>query len=301
MTEHERNPLFHVNPNLFPILQIKLLANRLPLLPPQIPLARLRTTLDAGCGLHHWGKALLHAMTEEAGKELLEGVCIDGIECNGAVVSHARSQIRAFRGYLHIAHADLFDLPPQAYERYDLVHARFLSPYVAPAAWPRLLAQLAWATKAGGWVVWTEPALPTPFARVPAWQQWLSWIAQMVEQFGGSPAISSQMETLFGNTGSWEQIAYSSTDIPLGFSPYVQGYVPAEQMDLIRSYLSSLSPLIVEAGIATPAQVNMTLSQLLQAFASRQLSSTWRWVTVFGQKAAPASQGRSGIQRGGKG
>src|SRR5581483_2102271 len=107
-----------------------------------VSLARLGTVLDVGCGLHQWGKDLFSAITEQAGKDLAKEVRIDGIERDEAVVAQANGQIRAGRGNIQVYQADMYYLPEMLHQRYDLVQARFLSPYVSPSDWPILLDQL---------------------------------------------------------------------------------------------------------------------------------------------------------------
>ncbi len=273
-----------VNPRLFVDLQIELLRRWLPLAPQGVKLAHLNAVLDVGCGLHQWGKDVFRAMMEQAGRDLIEGVRIDGIEHDEVVVTQANSGIRAGRGNVQVFLADMYDLPEILHQSYDLVHARFLSPYVPPSNWPTVLDQLVQAARPGGWVVWIEPELPAPMPAVPAWDQWLSWSEQAVQRLGGSPTISQQMEDVFRCAGTWEHIESNVTTIRLGFSSRVQGRIGDEQMRKLHRQLSALHPLLLAAKVASVQQLDETLSQVLEAFAWRQLQSTWTWHTVYGRK-----------------
>ena len=147
-----------------------------------------------------------------------------------------------------------------------------------------MLDQLVQAARPRGWVLWIEPELPAPLPSVPAWDQWLAWIKQAVRCLGGSPTISQQMEAIFRRVGNWEQVERNVTTIRLGFSSRVQGRVGDEQMRKLHRHLSALHPVLLAAGVASVQQLDETLAQVLEAFAWRQLQSTWAWHTVCGRK-----------------
>jgi ubiquinone/menaquinone biosynthesis C-methylase UbiE len=282
--------LLNLNPFIFPILQSELLRPWLPLVPQGISLSHLGAVLDVGCGLHQWGKDLFHAM-KQADKESVNEVRIDGIEWHHAVLSHAQNHLpaSASRGQIQVHLADMYHLPETFYQRYDLVQVRFLAPYVSPSNWPTLLDRLVRAIRPGGYMVWIEPELPTPVPEVPAWNQWLSWTEQAVEDLGGSPGICSQMGALFNSVGPWEHVESNVTNIPLGFPPLVQGRVNEEQVATLRQLLEALSPMLRITEVASFEQVNSTLWHVLDAFAKRQIQSTWTWHTIYGKKPSATS------------
>lgn len=71
-----------VDPQVFEVLHLAL-RKRLPLVPPDVSLAHLQTVLDMGAGLQPWGKALFQLLVEQASRELVDQVRIEGIDSHG--------------------------------------------------------------------------------------------------------------------------------------------------------------------------------------------------------------------------
>ncbi|MBO0783075.1 MAG: class I SAM-dependent methyltransferase, partial [Ktedonobacteraceae bacterium] len=184
---------------------------------------------------------------------------------------------------------DIYHLPAHLYQRYDLVHARLLAPSVPPRRWPRLLHEMVWACKPGGWVVWSEPelpvCLPVCLPKTPAWNQWLTWCEQSLLVLGGSPAIAPQMETLFRQAGRWRYVLHSQCFVPLSLAAYTPTPLRTDQLARLRGLFRALCPTLLAAEVATPKALDAGIEQVLEELRTRHVQSQWRWHTISGRKA----------------
>ncbi len=269
--------------HLFEALHMHL-RQHLPLVPPGISLAWLTRVLDAGCGFHLWGRDLFRAMVEQVGHELVADVRIEGIDDRPDSVSAANKQIRTGRGQVVARVGDMFDLPADFSNYYNLVHARFLAPFVAPHVWSTLLGELVRVCKPGGWVVWTEPAVPTKGERTPAWNQWLDWVEQAVEYTGGSPSITASMQQVFRQAGSWEEIERQKTSLPLHTTSTTRGYLLADQVRVLHRWLFALRSYLLAGKVVSPLTLDQGLKQGEEEFNRRAVTSQWEWYTLSGRK-----------------
>jgi Methyltransferase domain len=282
MQNAKKSSIIQIDPRLFDALQV-VLQKHLPVIPPGIPLAKLTTVLDAGCGLHQWGKALFRVMIEQAGPDLVSDVLIEGVELRPDIAQTANAQIRTGRGQVFVSQGDVFHFPANRTERYDLVHARFLAPYISPHDWPALLAGLVHMCKSGGWVVWIEPAFPTKGERTPGWNNLLDSIERVVAQLGGSPQIVGSMETLFHQSGSWKVIKTSNVSIPFSTISSASGSLLIEQYRTLRSQFLALRPVMIAGGISTDTFEHI-FQEVLNEFNTRTVASQWMWKAIYGQK-----------------
>jgi SAM-dependent methyltransferase len=270
-----------VDLHLFEMLHLYVHSS-LPLIPPGIALARLTSILDIGCGLHLWGRDLFRAMVEQGGHDLVTDVHIEGIGHHREMVRQANRQMRAGRGRVTALVGDMFHLPADFSDRYDLVHVRFLAPYVAPLVWSALFEEVVRVCKPGGWVVWSEPALPTKGERTPGWNQWLDWIEQAIRNTGGSPHISASMEEVFRQVGSWHGMEVQKTSILL-HSAMGQGYLTIDQTQILHRWLQALHSLLLAARVASPRLLAQGHHQVEEELVSRAVSSHWDWYTLSGR------------------
>jgi ubiquinone/menaquinone biosynthesis C-methylase UbiE len=269
-------------PRVFEALQI-FVQRSLPLLPADISLASLTHVLDVGCGRHLWGRALFHAMLEQAGPDLIADVRIDGIEICHEIVQAARTTLRTAREQVLISQGNLLNLPAESENRYQLVHMRFLALSLPPFSWSQALAQLYRVCAPGGTVIWLEPSLPTPSDKALGWNQWLRWIAQAVATQGGSPSIDQSMDAIFQQAGPWMKLHREIIPVPLLPPTRIQGSLLPDQLQTLSSWIFELRPWLEQSGI--PAnQLAKGLSQVLDELNSRRIISTWPWTVMTGTK-----------------
>lgn len=273
---------FQLDLQLFEDLHLYLRPH-LPLVPPGISLAWLTHVLDVGCGLNAWGRDLFRDMVEQAGSDLLADVQIKGIDFHPNIVRRANQQVRSGRDHVTAIIGDMFNLPADFKDRYDLVHARFLSPFVAPHAWAIFFKELVRVCRPGGWIVWCEPGLPTKSERTPAWNQLLDWIEQAVEQMGGSPNIALSMGDVFQQIDSLQEIEIQKIVLPLQKAG--EGILTIEQVRRLRCRLIALQSPLQAAGVASPRLLERGLKKVEEEFQMRRVSaSQWEWHTYSGRK-----------------
>ena len=272
-----------LDPLLLDALHV-LLRTHLPLIPDWISLAQLTNVLDVGCGLQNWGRDLYHVMIEQAGEALVTDVRILGIEQDEVLVRLANSQTRSSRGNVIAQQADVYQLPASLTGRFDLVHVRFLSPWVTPADWPALLEAMSRVCKPGGWVLWTEPTLPTMREQTPAWNQWLIWLEQVLVFSGGGIIPGEQMERVLAQAGPWRRVEQQTRHLPLSTYSRLHCMLTNDEVQRLGEWLHLLLPCLHAANVATPAMLTTGVEQVVQELRMRQVDSLWAWHTISGQR-----------------
>jgi SAM-dependent methyltransferase len=255
----------------------------LPIIPDDILLGQLLHVLDVGCGQHQWGRALFHYLHEQMGPHLIEDVRIEGIDLpDVAPTTNARQ--RAGRGQVFVTAGDMFHLPAERTGYYSLVHVRFLFPYVSPAAWPRLLAELTRVCKPGGWFLWMEPMIPTYCEQAPGWNRWIDQMEQAIKFLGGSPRIGEQMDVLLHHAGPWQEIKREIVMLPLGTSSSSGGHLSSERYLMVHSWLTALQPILVAAAGRASPSIDRITHHALADLNRQQVVSQWQWTMVLGKK-----------------
>jgi SAM-dependent methyltransferase len=272
-----------LDPALFDLLHM-FLRTQMPLLPEGIDPGQLTTILDVGCGQQQWGKDLCRLLAQSANKAWTSSGIIEGIERDEEVVRQANRDCRASRGKVITRVGDMFHMPKDFTRRYDLVHLRCLSPWVADTSWPDLLRECARVCKPGGWVIWIEPASPVRTERTPAWNQWMEWIEQAMQGHGGSPHITQRMEALFRQIGAWKQVGVNVTSIRLRTASSRQGSVSAREMQRLIQPFTLLYPYLLTANVAPSELLDKTRGDVHGELAHRQLETYWHWYAVWGRK-----------------
>jgi ubiquinone/menaquinone biosynthesis C-methylase UbiE len=234
MLQGNREEIMKREAHLFDAMQ-RLLQEHLPLVPPALSPAKLTSVLDIGCGMHQWGRMLFQTMLRQVGRDLIDDIRIEGIDNRSEVVQAANALIRTGRGQVRAIEGNFFSLPTNWTASYDLVHARLLSPYVSLQQWPGLLAELMRICKPGGWMMWCEPALPTSNDKAVAWQNWIQWIEEAFMRLGMTPQISSSMEALVRQSGSWKLVEIQRVYLPLVPATRIQGSLPAEALQTVHN------------------------------------------------------------------
>jgi ubiquinone/menaquinone biosynthesis C-methylase UbiE len=280
--QENRKEMMKREEHLFDAMQM-LLQRYFPLVPPGISPAKLTSVLDVGCGMHQWGRMLFRTMVQQAGRDLIDDVRIEGFDCRSEVVHAANALIRTGRGQIRAIEGNFFSLPMNRATFYDLVHIRCLSPYISPQQWPRLLAEAGRVCKPGGWMMWSEPALPTSNTGAGAWLCWLTWIEDAFTHLGMTSQIGSSMERLVRQAETWKLIEVQQMSLPLVPATNRQGSLPMEALQTIAQRLQTLCPILLASGI--PLQmVDEGFRAVLDEFNSRKIISQWSWTVIFAQK-----------------
>jgi 2-polyprenyl-3-methyl-5-hydroxy-6-metoxy-1,4-benzoquinol methylase len=113
--------------------------------------------LDIGSGEHLWGRAVFHHLSAHMGEAAAKAMMIDGIDHDPQIVSQTNQQLRASRMNVRMRQMNMYLLPAELTNAYDVVHMRMMSPYVSPQQWSALLKELVQVCRPHGWLIWLEP------------------------------------------------------------------------------------------------------------------------------------------------
>ncbi len=133
-------------------LQAYLYRERL-LVPEEVDLTNVWSVLDVACGSGQWVRDMA---------TWLPGTTVVGLDRQQEVIEQARHLSDIWRlDSTSFLVGDIFHMDAIADNSFDLVHARFLAPSVAPQQWPALLHECLRVCRSDGTLVWTEASFPT--------------------------------------------------------------------------------------------------------------------------------------------
>jgi len=118
------------------------------LLPGQVNPSKIHSILDIACGPGGWALEVAFQYPE---------IEVMGIDISQAMIEYARMRARTQHlsnaGFLVMNALAPLDFPDDSF---DLVNARFLSGFMPPAAWPKLVRECMRITRSGGAIRFTE-------------------------------------------------------------------------------------------------------------------------------------------------
>jgi ubiquinone/menaquinone biosynthesis C-methylase UbiE len=137
-------------------LQAYLFKERL-LLPVEVDLSKVWQILDVACGSGQWVRDVATWSPD---------MTVVGLDRQEQVMEQARYRSRIWRlDNTSFLVGDMHHMDAIEDDSFDLVHARFLSPVVAPRQWPALLQECLRVCHGGGTLVWTEAGFPSPIVQ----------------------------------------------------------------------------------------------------------------------------------------
>jgi ubiquinone/menaquinone biosynthesis C-methylase UbiE len=243
------------------------------LVPVEVDLSKVWRMLDVACGSGQWVRDMATWSPE---------MTIVGIDRQEEVVEQARRLSHSWRldntGFLV---GDMHHMDAIEDDSFDLVHARFLGPVVAPQKWPVFLQECLRVCRSGGTLVWTEAAFPS--TNSAACLHWWEWMKQAITRLGYTPDVTPYMQRLLGDVDSLdsrhvrrvETVLDVSVDTPLHTQVYRH----------ISSLLDAMKPLLLTTGVANEQELDAVCQQMTIDVYSDPFQATWTLTTLLVEKA----------------
>ena len=239
------------------------------LVPVEVDLAKVWRILDVACGSGQWVRDMATWSPETT---------VVGIDRQEEVVEQARRLSHIWRldntGFLV---GDMYHMDAIEDDSFDLVHARFLGPTVAPRNWPALLQECLRVCKVGGTLVWTEAAFPS--TNSAACLHWWEWMKQAITRLGYTPDVTPYMVRLLGDMdGRHVRRVETVLDISVDTSLHTQVYRH------ISSLLDAMKPVLLTTGVADEQELDAVCQQMSIDVYSDPFQATWTLTTMLVEK-----------------
>ena len=253
-------------------LQAYLFKERL-LVPVEVDLAKVWRILDVACGSGQWVRDMATWSPD---------MTIVGLDRQEEVVEQACRLSRIWRldntGFLV---GDMHHMDAIEDNSFDLVHARFLGPVVAPQQWPALLQECLRVCQVGGTLVWTEVASPT--TNSTACLRWWEWMKQAITRLGYTPDVTPYMERLLGDVDSADRRQVRRVETVLDIS--VDTPLHTQVYRHISSVLDAMKPLLLTTGVIDEQELDAVCQQMTIDVYSDAFQATWTLTTMVVEKA----------------
>ena len=114
------------------------------LIPPAISTDTIQNVLDVGCGVGRWAIDVIKAYPH---------MHVTGIDRSAAAIQGAQRSMQMSRmRQTKFQQMDVTQALTFENNTFDLVHMRAASPFIRPAAWPTVMAELTRVLRPGGWL-----------------------------------------------------------------------------------------------------------------------------------------------------
>jgi ubiquinone/menaquinone biosynthesis C-methylase UbiE len=253
-------------------LQAYLYRERL-LVPVEVDLSKVWRILDVACGSGQWVRDMAMWSPE---------MTIVGLDRQVVVVEQARRLSQRWRlantGFLV---GDMHHMDAIGDESFDLMHARFLGPVVAPQQWPSLLQECLRVCHAGGTLVWTEAGFPT--TNSAACRHWWQWMKQAITRLGYTPDVTPYMQRLLEDVGGVDRRHVRRVETALDLSADTPLHTQIYRH--ISSLLDATKPLLLKTGVADEQELEAVFQQMSIDVYSDPFQATWTLTTLLAEKA----------------
>ena len=239
------------------------------LVPVEVDLSKVWRMLDVACGSGQWVRDMATWSPD---------MTVVGIDRQEEVVEQARRLSHIWRldntGFLV---GDMHHMDAIEDDSFDLVHARFLGPLVAPQQWPALLQECLRVCRGGGTLVWTEAAFPS--TNSAACLHWWEWMKQAITRLGYTPDVTPYMERLLGDVDSRHVRRVETVlDISVDTSLHTQAYRH------ISSLLDAMKPVLLTTGVADEQELDAVCQQMAIDVYGDPFQATWTLTTMLVEK-----------------
>jgi ubiquinone/menaquinone biosynthesis C-methylase UbiE len=243
------------------------------LVPVEVDLSKVWQILDVACGSGQWVRDMAMWSPE---------MTIVGLDRQEEVVEQARRLSHIWRldntGFLV---GDMHHMDAIEDNSFDLVHARFLGPVVAPRQWPSLLQECLRVCHVGGTLVWTEAGFPT--TNSAACRHWWHWMQQAITRLGYTPDVTPYMQRLLGDVDGVDRSHVKRVETVLDLS--VDTPLHTQVYRHIASVLDALKPLLLTTDVSDHQELEAVCQQMIIDVYSDPFQATWILTTMLVQKA----------------
>jgi ubiquinone/menaquinone biosynthesis C-methylase UbiE len=232
--------------------------------------------LDLACGPGGWTceVAFQHPSAE-----------VIGVDISPSIVEYANTSARS-RGLPNVQFLVMDIRQPLAFPdaSFDLINGRFLSSFMPPDAWPRLLAECRRLLKPGGVLRLTETecGLTTSAAAERCFALAAAAFKRAGLSFspdGRHIGITPVLPRLLRQAGFQEvrlraSAAEWSSDAPMHYA-FFKDMLVAFQLG---------KPFAIRTGVASAEEVDQLYQQAIAEMQADDFCAVWTWLTVWGQK-----------------
>jgi ubiquinone/menaquinone biosynthesis C-methylase UbiE len=248
------------------------------LCPDIIPVNRMKSVLDLGCGAGEW--------IFDLARRYPQLQHIYGIDTNEAALNQAKAR-RNLAGLrqVELRKIDLLEplLIPDHY--LDLVHMRHCAGFIAPSLWPYILSECVRILRTRGWLVLVEMEIceissPAFRALHRAALQALSTLGRTMDSTGVTFGVAARLYGMLLHT-PLEEIRYDLHIIDLGFMSGSNAQVFLTEI-LRQAFL--VKPVIIQQRILSAARFDRLLSQVARELRAPDLCGWGVIISAYGRQ-----------------
>ena len=246
------------------------------LFPERLDLTRIHDILDIGCGPGGW---ILDVAREYPEKQVV------GIDISTLMVEYARYQAY-IQGLNNISFRVMNALEPLDFRdsSFDMVNVRFISGFMPPVVWSRLMQECLRIMRPGGVVRLTEPEYPLSNSlMVEKLGALLTKAMQVAGQSFSPDGRHAGMTPMLGrflrDAGCQDiQKAAYVLDSSMGTEEHLSQY----QNTMV--FLKLVQPFIIKMELITQEEVDQLYQRALTEMMSDDYCSLWYFLSAWGVK-----------------
>jgi len=246
------------------------------LFPERLDLTHIHDILDIGCGPGGW---VLDVAREYPEKQVV------GIDISTLMVEYARYQAY-IQGLNNISFRVMNALEPLDFRdsSFDMVNVRFISGFMPPVVWSRLMQECLRIMRPGGVVRLTEPEYPLSNSLMVEKLGALLTKAMQVAGQSFSPdgrhaGITPMLGRFLRDAGCQDiQKAAYVLDSSMGTEEHLSQY----QNTMV--FLTLIQPFIIKMELITQEEVDQLYQRALTEMMSDEYCSLWYFLSAWGVK-----------------
>ena len=246
------------------------------LFPEHSDLSTIHDILDIACGPGGW--ALDVAKTYPHTQ-------VVGIDISQLMTEYARTQAlkhRVSNAQFRVMNAfEPLDFPDNSF---DLVNARFISPFMSPTAWPQLIQECRRILRPGGVIRLTEPESPisTSLSLSHLWSLFTNAFKRAGQSFSpdGQHFGNAPMLGRFLRDADFRQIEKRAhvTDFSAGMEAHL-----STCQDLMV-FFKLIQPFLLKWEVTTQEEADVLYHRVLAEIQDDDFCGVWFFLTAYGKK-----------------
>ena len=242
------------------------------LVPTEVDLSNVWRIVDVACGSGQWVRDMATWSPT---------MTVVGVDRQEEVMGRARRL--AALGQLDNAEfvaEDMYHMETLKDRSFDLVHARFLAPVVAPHLWPALLQECLRVCHVGGTLVWTEAGFPR--TNSAACLRWCDWMKQAIIRLGYTSDVTPYMHRLLGDVDGvdYTRVRRVETVLDIGVDTPLHTQIYRH----ISSLLDEMKPLLLTMDVAEKHELDEVCRCINRDIYGNMFQGTWTLTTMLVEK-----------------